>query len=366
MTRPVVLISSLLCAFALAGGSGLSSLLRAAEKFQVLIISANPVGPHNWPAQAPVLKKQLEETGLFGVTTVLIPEDQVSTFTADWSQYQLVVMNYGYSVLWSEATRQAFEQYVSNGGGLISIHATTNAMAEWKGFSEMIGLGGWGGRDERCGPYVYYRDGAAVRDYTPGRAGAHGPREFYTVTVREPEHPIMKGLPTTWQHYSDELYYNMRGPAENMTILSTAFASQSQHDEPQMITVDYGRGRVFATMQGHDIAAMSSIGFVTVFQRAAEWAATGSVTQPVRDFPTNPDILAMRIDLARMDPNFGRPAAASGRGGRGEGPPAAQPTGRGAAAGASGTGAASAGGRAGSAPATGGCTWGQPSPSAPK
>jgi type 1 glutamine amidotransferase len=52
-------------------------------------------------------------------------------------------------------------------------------------------------------------------------------------------------------------------------------------DQPSLWTVDYGKGRVFADMLGHDVAAVSTATFVTTFTRGAEWAATGCVTLPI-------------------------------------------------------------------------------------
>ena len=77
----------------------------------------------------------------------------------------------------------------------------------------MIGVGGWGGRDERHGPYVKYNDGEMVLDYSPGHGGAQ--------TGSSP-----------WP-------------------------------------------------------AIDCVGFVTLIQRGAEWAATGEVTQAVpEEFPS--------------------------------------------------------------------------------
>ena len=67
------------------------------------------------------------------------------------------------------------------------------------------------------------------------------------------------------------------------------------------ITVRYGKGRVFGTAMGHVDAgakpgsgpwpAMDCIGFITLIQRGAEWAATGKVTQKVPDgFPTATEV----------------------------------------------------------------------------
>jgi len=68
--------------------------------------------------------------------------------------------------------------------------------------------------------------------------------------------------------------------------------------------VNYGKGRVFHTMMGHDVSALSCVGFVTTLQRGTEWAATGRVTQKVpTNFPTA-DSISFRVDIEEMDPAF--------------------------------------------------------------
>jgi uncharacterized protein len=63
---------------------------------------------------------------------------------------------------------------------------------------------------------------------------------------------------------------------------------------------------VFHTTLGHDINALSSVDFVTTFQRGTEWAATGKVTQKVpASFPTANSV-SYRTDFAAMDPGYGR------------------------------------------------------------
>ena len=133
--------------------------------------------------------------------------------------------------------------------------------------------------------------GKTVRDTSPGGGGHHGPQHEYRVRLRDTEHPITRGLPAEWLHAQDELYDTLRGPAEDMHILATAY-SDPQYDgtgkhEPMMMTLPYGRGRVFHTVLGHADYSMKCQGFVTTFTRGVEWAATGDVTIEVpENFPT--------------------------------------------------------------------------------
>ncbi len=70
----------------------------------------------------------------------------------------------------------------------------------------------------------YFKDGKLISDPSPGSAGSHGLRRPFQITARQPDHPIVKGLPPVWMHAPDELYATPRGPGKNMAILATAYS----------------------------------------------------------------------------------------------------------------------------------------------
>jgi type 1 glutamine amidotransferase len=264
-----------------------AQLASAAEVLKALIVDGQ--NNHNWRATTPVLRAALENSGLFTVDIATSPQQgqEMEGFKPAFAKYDVVILNYN-GDSWARATMTAFEDYVRNGGGLVSVHAADNSFPGWVEYNKMIGVGGWGNRTQDSGPMIRWRDGQQILEVgTPGSRGTHGKYFSWKVESRNSEHPITKGLPPEWLHARDELYSMLAGPAQNVTVLATAKSDTSHQDEPILMTISYGKGRVFHTTMGHDVESMKDVGFVTTLNRGAEWAATGRVTIPIpAAFPT--------------------------------------------------------------------------------
>jgi putative membrane-bound dehydrogenase-like protein len=218
-----------------------------------------------------------------------------SHWNPKFSDYDVVVLNYN-GPSWPQTMQNDFLKFVENGGGVVLIHAANNAFANWDAFNVMIGIG-W--RKSGFGQCIKIDSttGQPVHENCDNGSG-HGSKHPFQITVREPNHPIMKNIPPIWMHGKDELYHRMRGPAQNLKVLSSAYSDPKQRGtgqhEPITWEVTYGKGRVIVTSMGHfwrgqtEYDSLNCVGFQTIFSRSVEYAATGKVSLPVpKDFPSS-------------------------------------------------------------------------------
>ena len=305
------MIRSLVLAGFLVGVAGAAA--EAQEKSKVLIVDGQ--NNHNYKAMTPFMKEQLEKSGLFTVDVSTTPpaaprpaknetpeqaaerqkktdelKPQWEKWRPNFKDYKVVLSNYN-GELWPAAVNGDFEAYVKGGGGVHVVHAANNAFSGWKEYDLMIGLG-W--RGNSYGARLFYDETGKLQrsEAGEGPGAGHGAQHEYKITARDPEHPILKGLPAVWMHAADELYHGQRGPAEKMLILASAFDDKSKGGtgvhEPMLWVIPYGQGKVVTNVMGHENGkAVQCVSFVTIMLRSCEWLATGKVTVPVpANFPT--------------------------------------------------------------------------------
>jgi type 1 glutamine amidotransferase len=239
----------------------------------------------------------LEKTGKFTVDVLTSPaapprdaddaamqanKDAWAKFKPDFSKYQVVLSNYC-GQPWPEDVQKSFEKFVADGGGFVAYHFAVAAFKEWDAYNQMIGMG-WKPAEFGEGLALDDSGKEVRRTKGEGAGGSHGSAHPFEIIVRDKDHPIMKGLPEKWQHVKDELYHGMRGPAENMAILATAFSDKTKGGtgchEPMAWTVSYGKGRVYVCLLGHDAKVLEAPDCQALIPRGCEWAATGEVTLP--------------------------------------------------------------------------------------
>jgi hypothetical protein len=261
---------------------------------RALLIDGPSLDGYDWRQHTAAFQAILEAGGLFDVDVVTSPSkgEDFSDFQPRFNRYKVVVLNYG-GEGWPLATLAALDKYLQDGGGVVALPAADSAFPQWPEYNLMIGVSAAANREKSAGPLWFYNKGNIEFDpTTPGPAGKNlPPGPPFKITIRNTEHPVTKGLPLEWLHAPDELAGNLRGPGKNMIVLGTAYSDPARggtgRDEPDILALSYGKGRVFHMLLGHGAKAIESVDFQVLLARGAEWAATGKVKQTVpADFPS--------------------------------------------------------------------------------
>jgi uncharacterized protein len=205
----------------------------------------------------------LENSGLFSAKVI-------SNNPSNFKKYDVVVVDVATGD-WDDNTKTAFAEYVKNGGASVLVGASAVAFGDWADMTEIAG--------------------------TPAGAGLVKSSEAFEYSVRnlKKDHPITAGLQPNWMHSTDYLSFNTSMITGQTEVLATAWADTTHGGDgahlPVMAAINYGQGRVFHTTLGinasaTDLTPLLCVGFITILQRGAEWAATGVVSQaaPI-DFP---------------------------------------------------------------------------------
>ncbi len=223
------------------------------DKIKILILSGR--NNHDWEKTTPLLTRILEESGRFKVEITNQPDTLIYN---ELKKFDAIVSNWNSypdnDYIWPKETKEGFLRFLKEGGGLVFFHASTSALYKWPEFKK-ISTGAW------------------VENTFHGKPGP------VTVKIENQEHPVTNGLSDfsifdeLWINAEQNQAFQVLGSAVDDMVLSRGLEKQ-----PVIFVSDYGKGRIFHTLLGHDSRAMRNTGFKILILRGTEWAATSKVS----------------------------------------------------------------------------------------
>ena len=225
------------------------------KTIQVLILSGS--NNHEWQQTTAFLEDMLQKSAIFETQVTNQPD---TLKMSDFQKFDVVLSNWNSwpenDLRWPVETENALLQFIKNGGGFVTFHSSTSAFYKWPEFQE-ISTAAW------------------IMDST-----SHGKPSETRVDISNIEHPVTQGMKGF--EIFDELWINT-AKNNKFEVLGTAtneeLTQKGVEGQPAIMVADYGKGRIFHTILGHDVKAMENEGFQTLLLRATEWAATGKVSQ---------------------------------------------------------------------------------------
>lgn len=226
----------------------------AAPLHLLLLTGANN---HDWRATTPVLKQILETDGFCSVSV----ETNVTAMQPEaFKNIDAVLSNFNTfgqknpSEVWNAGMRAAFLDFIRSGHGLMVVHAGSSVFYDWPEFQQIAGV-------------------------TWGKATSHGRMHTNVIHFLATGQPSVAGLEdfTTF----DEFWQNAQvapGALPLATVTPKPEFGGSGKPEPVAFATEFGKGRGFTLLLGHNAAAMESAGFKRLLRRGTEWAATGKVS----------------------------------------------------------------------------------------
>ncbi len=233
---------SLLAGCALAGIASIETQSKAQSK-KVLIVTGVDYPGHKWKLTAPVLAKAIAADKRLEVTITEKPSDLASDNLGDYDTIVLHFMDWEVPDPGPKA-RANLKRVVKSGKGLVLVHFACGAFQEWPEFVELAG-----------------------RVWDPKLRG-HDPHGKFTVKITDSKHPAMKGLSEF--ETVDELYTCLTGKTP-IKVLAKARSKVDGKDYPMAFVLNYGKGRVFHSVLGHDVQALANPAVGRLFRNACAW-----------------------------------------------------------------------------------------------
>lgn len=234
----------------LAGGTsgGWPDLVPPADGTKVLLVTGIDYPGHHWQQTAPAVKEVLEEDARLKVRIVADPNALASPDLHRWDVVLLHFQNWEVPGP-GESARDNLKRFVAGGKGVLLTHFACGAWyGEWPEFKALAGRAWFG----------------------PQGGRQHDPYGTFRVEIADPAHAITKGLAAF--ETKDELYTCLTGDAP-IHVLATARSKVDQEDYPMAFVLNYGQGRVFHTVLGHDVNAYTNASVPELLRRGCAWAA---------------------------------------------------------------------------------------------
>ncbi len=261
----------LLTMWILTGTCAAAQVDQPPQPIRVLLLSG--ANNHDWRTTTPRIKAIIESLNRFNVDVL----EETHTLSAEMlAKYDVIVSDFNTFTArrkvprdpgWSDAAKRAYTDFVRSGKGHVVIHAGSSSFYDWDEYQELV-----------------------ISSFKVGQTD-HGTRHEFPVRIDVPDHAITKDMPPFVTF--DELWHN--APVQHeATVLASAFSSTESRGsgryEPIAMVREFGDGRSFTLMLGHDIKAMENFAFQALLVRGAEWAATGEVSIGLPDdFPSIPE-----------------------------------------------------------------------------
>ncbi|OZI06514.1 glycosyl hydrolase [Siphonobacter sp. BAB-5385] len=245
----------LLCCFIAVSGSRIQA---QSKLFRVAVLAEKDGGVHApFVAAAKIWLAQLATQQVF---TIDYLEDTQPITDAFLAQHVLVIqLNYP-PYRWTEHAKKAFTTYIEQGkGGWIGFHHATllgefDGYPMWPWFSEFMG-------------------GIVYKNYIPDFATA-------TVRVEAGNHPVMKGVPASFEVAREEWYTYNQSPRPRVKVLAAVDESSykpdskiKMGDHPVIWSNEKMKARNVYIFMGHHPDLFHNQAFTTIFRNAVLWAS---------------------------------------------------------------------------------------------
>ncbi|MEK0447901.1 MAG: hypothetical protein RL088_169 [Verrucomicrobiota bacterium] len=210
---------------------------KAANTLRVLLIGAG--ASHDFPryflgADSEILR------AAGGIDTAATPN--LEEALALLPQADVLVLSANHAQFGKPEFQQALKQFADAGKGVVVLHAGT-----WRNWAPASGFN---------------------QRFVGGGAKSHGHGDF-TVTLKQTAHPILKGVPATFQ-IKDENYHAELDPAAAVEVLAEN-APDKGSAHPSVWVVKDAKTRIACITLGHAAEAHGNPAFKTLLTNAVKW-----------------------------------------------------------------------------------------------